>query len=64
MKRNQWYEDLVTVASKQQKSMAYPAPSFIQPQTLLKCNRELATNSYVIHNIHQLSDRFSKDENL
>lgn len=56
------YDVLVTVTTKQ--SSFSPYSPFVQPQTLLRYNREAETDSYVIHDLSSFSSRFTADENI
>ncbi len=50
------------VSSEQQKAPA--RSNVILPQTLLRYSREIADQSYVIRDLHQLSEKLPEDENI
>ncbi|MEE0419224.1 MAG: AraC family transcriptional regulator [Lachnospiraceae bacterium] len=55
-------DSLVMVSSEQQKAPA--RSNVILPQTLLRYSREIADQSYVIRDLHQLSEKLPEDENI
>lgn len=56
------YPPLVTVA---QQKAAYPgAMETVSPLTLLRYNKRLTSDTYEIHNLHQISGKLSKGEDI
>lgn len=55
------YLPLVTVSQEQKSSEAFDT---VSPLTLLRYNKKLTSDTYKIHNLHQISDKLSRGEDI